>query len=311
VSDHESRGPGRAYRAFLAASLRRPGRAKSPWTDYYRSCLGLGDIPEFRVRALEGTRRAWMLWKVALSRLSDLRLKDASRAFLASAASSRPGDWIAQYRGAETLFCAGEAARAWRAAERGDAMARAAGRFPEALAWKAAMRLWSGDASASLALARRARRGGALYATGVGGAALVLLGRCEEAGPLFDERIASNYHVSETRIWKSEALRRRGRFDEAAAEAARSREGGGDPNFYSWVAEGLARAEGGDERGAAACLEKVPARVRRRVSRLTGARTPRRIFEEILRLSRGVRRSQHELALWLPERVVRPLFRRD
>lgn len=303
----------RLFDAFDRGARERP---RSPWPRFLRFALrhlsGATDgvaAPKADLEVLSrfpSKRYGWMRGLTGQHRLINQRdYAGAEKDFRAAAACSQPPDWTALCFLGETLLCRGrsrEALKAFSAACR----AAPAGSKADALAWEGEMRLWLGQPKRALDLLDEAVKQGAIYAEGWKGGALVLLGRYEEALSCLERAIERTPHDGESRTWRAEALLRSGQAREALAAAdlalERYRRYTG---FYLLAVRGLAQWALGQAEAPRQAARYIPRKTRDFVrARVPGSRgkTPRafaRLLEGALRLSRGVRRDRHELAIWM------------
>jgi tetratricopeptide (TPR) repeat protein len=176
------------------------------------------------------------------------------------------------------------------------------------LAWKAKLLLWIGRPAAALELLRLPAVRSSPEADLLGGAALCGLGRYAQALPVLARRSAAMPEELECRVWRMEALFRLGRPLEALDEARRA-----EPlnvfrqDLYFHVVRGLSRAAGDSlglrldynaVRQRAYLLDYLVGRQRRKLERYDDAYI-RGSLEAVLRLSRGVRRGNYEISIWL------------
>lgn len=284
----ERGGPEADWRA-VGRSLRG---VRGPWRAFYLGMLdgprGLGHFDGLP----RGGRYGWMQYGAAMKALFSGGFRRAIDSF-GVALRRAPADWRGHGYLAEAHACVDEPALALRQ------MARAAAAAPpperaQALAWQSELDLWLGDYETALARASRAAELGAPFAHGWKGAALLKLGRPAEAAAQLDRALAMYPHDDEARLWRAEARRELGRFEEALDDLA-----GVTRQHGVWILinRALARRALGDEAGMRADFAALPEAVARRLL-AADARLPEAL-EAGLRLGRGFRRGEYGQAVWL------------
>lgn len=240
-------------RALEAASRSSPS---DPWALAYRANLldwsGRAEEAAAEYARLEREREApFLLWLAGRWRLR-AGLAQAAADDLRRAADAFPRVWRLRCWTAEALLCAGRAEEAFGQFERA---ARDAHAPDPALAWQGEARLWVGDYDGALV----ALRAGAASPTAAcwTGAALLKLGRLEEAEAALEETVARCPWDAEALVWRAEARLRAGRFAQARADAQTALARSANP--WALVLEALSRR---------ACGERAaPARARARLRR--------------------------------------------
>ncbi|MBI3553371.1 MAG: tetratricopeptide repeat protein [Elusimicrobia bacterium] len=288
----------------LGALDRALKSAPGPWRQFYLGCLrgpeGLGHFDALP----SGARYRWMHCNAAKEALFSGSFRRAVRSFKI-ALRHEPMDWPARCFLAEAYVCLDEPAQARREMARGLQAAPETERA-QVHAWWGELELWLGDYEAALERSTRACSLGAPFAHGWKGAALLKLGRREEALAQLDRALRLYPNDAEARLWRAEAKRELGR----CREALRDLEGVSALSVWVLFNRALARRALGDEAGMIADFESLPKKVvdhvRRRIG-LPGARPldagqMSRILEAGLKLARGFRRDEYGQAVWLSRR---------
>jgi Flp pilus assembly protein TadD len=293
---------------------RQPGL---PWGRWFRRLLRrsfaldpkLAAEDTARLREASSTRYPWG-YDLGRDCLSAGDFAGAVAEFKKAVAYARNKDWLAQCSLGEALACSGRLDDAWRAFELAAAMVRGEATAGRVWAWHGSVLLWAGRYRRALVLLDRAvAEEDPRYAYGWRGAALFKLGRPAEALRSLSKGIALLPRDIETRIWRAEALLRLERLTDARREieaaAALNRF---EKNIYFHVVRGLISGRRGDARAmrrdhdAAEALHPEAFAFARRRARLRAEDRAERIeetLEAVLSLSRGLRRGDHELALWM------------
>lgn len=261
--------------------------APAPWRGFY---LG-GALPR-------GPRYRFMHYNAAMEALFSGSFRAAVRSFRV-ALRGRPVDWRAHGYLAEAYACVDEPSLARRE------MARACAAAPrleraQALAWRGELDLWLGHYDDALERTTRAAAGGSPFAHGWRGAALLKLGRREEALAQLDAALRLYPGDEEARLWRAEARRELGRFRESLADLELVTR-----QHRVWILfnRALAKRGLGDEAGMKADFEALPAEVAARAAFAAGPRAEiAEILEAGLRLGRGFRRGEYGQAVWLSRR---------
>ena len=285
----------------LARSLRTsPG----PWREFYLGSLG-GPKGLRHFDALpSGARYRWMHYNAAMEALFSCSFHAAIRWF--NIALRQPMDWRAHGYLAEAYVCVDRPEKARRE------MARGLDAAPEnekaqVYAWWGELELWLGDYARSLELTTRACAMGAPFAHGWKGAALLKLGRREEALAQLDAALRLYPNDEETLLWRAEAKRELGRFG-AALEDLKTP---GPRSIWVLFNSALAKHGLGDEAGMRSDFELLPAALIEHVRGGRGARVGApldvahmvRILESGLKMARGFRRSEYAQSVWLSRRA--------
>ncbi|MBI3298763.1 MAG: tetratricopeptide repeat protein [Elusimicrobia bacterium] len=272
----------RPYRAlFEAAFLENLGRegealaalsAKDPWTALARGRLLLNAAARHEEAA------------VCLAR------------------AAKAGLWKAEGWLAEIDLCRGRRTRAL--ARLGKVISRLEGAARgEALAWRAALRLWTGDARGALSDARGGGALGARFSACWEGAALFLLGDRAAAKRALDAALAVNPADREALVWRAELFRKAGRVAASRADLERALRLEARP-VWALVDLALLDAEAGDDARLwdrlLAMGPALNAWAPRGMDPLRlGPRRAVAILERGLKNARGLRRSERYLdPLW-------------
>lgn len=217
----EGRGRGVPASDALRRALAQAAPAGEPprWRRYWRAyLLRMDDRRDEALRELDGLGTlsgpgVWMGYVRGRLRLAAGGHRAAERE-LAAVGRGAPALWKAGFCRAEALLCLGrrrEAFAVMARALRGLSGVEAA----QALAWRAELRLWVGDARGAEADAGRGARGWARYALCWHGAAAAVLGRPRAAVERLDGALASMPDDPEALTWRGEAKRRLGDFSGA------------------------------------------------------------------------------------------------
>jgi len=247
---------------WLRSHLRalRPGHGlgeDDPWRIAYRGHLlriagrSAEARREFsRLERLAKGRDRFLLWIPGRAALLSGRPGPAA-SLLRSAAAAFPAAWRLKCWLGEALLCAGRPRRAWTEFE---AARTGAGDFSRssALSWQAEARLWIGDYGGCLDLLAHAQE--APTAIGWAGAALLKLGRRQEALGALEQACRRHPYDGEAAVWHAEALWRDGQTRAALREARRAFRANRNP--WALVLQALARQTPG-ARGARAVLGRL------------------------------------------------------
>jgi tetratricopeptide (TPR) repeat protein len=195
--------------------------------------------------AAHGPRYAWMRYYIAELLMRRADLYEPARAELDAVVKACPWLWEARFLRAELRWTLGEPRPlAGLDALEADGPSRSA-----LLAWRGALKLWTGraaDAVADLDAAAAVRNPDAPCWRG---GAEVVLGRLDAAVADLTTLLKGDPTDHEARVWRGEALRRLGRLDEARADLdqaiARS-----DGNLWAFANRALVRLAAGDLQGA-------------------------------------------------------------
>lgn len=270
--------------------------ARRPWLLFYRVVLkDPGALDDFDLAALPRDRYGWMYLMAGRFCLIEGSVPTAAR-WLTIAAERRPPDWRANAFLAEAQLVLGRREAAYAEMERARLVAPPADESL-LLAWRAAFDLWLGDYAQALALLNRACAAGSPHAYCWRGAALLKLGRAEEAVEALDLALSRFPGDLEAHLWRAEAKRALGLHAQALEDLRRPPLG-----FWVLVNRGLARAALGDLDGMKADHDALPKHVVERVRAALGPEPAgeARVLEECLRLARGWRREEYGQSLWLP-----------
>lgn len=303
--ERDNRPDREAPQTDLAALSRALRTAPGPWRGFYLGSLGgpkgLGHFDALPA----GGRYRWMHYNAAMEALFSGRFRRAVRSFHI-ALRHEPMDWRAHGYLSEAYACIDEPARARAQMARGLAAAPGSERA-QVYAWWGELELWLGGYARALALTTRACAMGAPFAHGWKGAALLKLGRREEALAQLDAALRLYPNDEEARLWRAEAKRELGRGREALEELKTV-----TLQHWVWVLfnRALAKRALGDERGMTSDFERLPPAVIAHVRRELGLRgsaplDPARtaeLLEAGLRLARGFRRGEYGQAVWLSRR---------
>lgn len=298
----------------LGRLIRREPR--SPWGYYFRLYYTILSYDEAygadrdreqllsdssKIESSPRGRYGWMRHELGRCRMNLRDFPGAVAAYRVAAASPLRPHWSTLCELAEAEMYAGDLDAALRAVDKGAALAPSPTDRDQCAGKKAKLLLWAGEYEGALAvLATIAGQGSAGPFYTWRGGALLKLGRVSEALATLDEGLAA-HPTPEARIWRVEALYRAGRHAEAIREAQPL----GKTNFMALAVAGLALGARGDLQESRRTIERIPEPVLRFVESRTGlAREktenyPRRALESILDLSRGVRLTAYETALWL------------
>lgn len=212
----EGRGRGVPASDALRRALAKAAPAGEPprWRRYWRTYLfRMDDRRDEALRELDGlgTLRGSAVWMGYIR--GRLRLAAgghlAAERELAAVARSAPALWKAAFCRAEALLCLGRRREAF-ASMAGALRGLSGVEESQALAWRAELRLWAGDARGAEADAGRGACGWARYALCWHGAAALVLGRPRAAIVRLDGALASMPDDPEALTWRGEAKRRLG-----------------------------------------------------------------------------------------------------
>ena len=312
--------PAPAFRALrdlwlegdLGDLSRAPGG--SPWTDFFASSQSWRRGED--LRALEQLSRAarapgcsWMRYYAAEILLRRLDLYAAARREIDAVLKDDPWLWEARCLGAEIGMALGEP-------RRGDPSPRGVppASRPAFLAWRGAIKLWSGRSAAAVKDLDAAAALGNLDARGWRGGARLLLGRRDEALADLTAVLDDDPKDPEALVWRGECHRLEGRAALARADLD-SAVGLSDSSVWAFVDRALLRLELGDVPGAKHDFARLaPARYVDAPDDGSGRDagrhefvepdlTPERmkeILESALRAARGCRRfDAHLNAAWM------------
>jgi len=287
----------------LALALKR---TKGPWRRFYLGCLG---EPGGFAALPSGRRYGWMHYGAAMDALFSGRFAQAVRSFNI-ALRRRPLDWRAHGYLAEAYACLDEPGLARRSMARAHAGASGPEKA-QALAWRGELDLWLGDYERAL---ERTTKSGSPFAHGWRGAALLKLGRREEALVQLDAALKLFPRDEEALLWRAEAKRELGRYREALDDLALVTR---QHRVWIYFNRALANRALGDEAAMKADFDSLPPEVVAHVRRALGlgGAGPRdneeraRILEAGLVLARGFRRGEYAQAVWLSRREGREASR--
>jgi tetratricopeptide (TPR) repeat protein len=308
-----------AFRAlrdiWLEGSLGELSRAPaSPWTELLlgsQEWRGVRDLAALKhlARAAAAPGFSWARYYVAEVLLRRLDLYALARRELDALHASDPWLWEARCLRAETLAALGAPAVADPSSRGVPAASR-----PAFLAWRGAIKLWTGRPAKALADLDEAARLGNLDARGWRGGACVLLGRPSAALPELGAVLADDPRDPEALVWRGEAFRLLGRRREARADldAALALS---DASVWALANRALLGLDEGDEAGARRDFARLaPARYRDVPDDGSGvdrgsyvyeepdlpAERLRALLEEALKAARGCRRfDAHLNAGWM------------
>lgn len=256
---------------------------RGPWLQFYRGLLGGERLLDAfdRLSAFPRDRYGWMYTMAGRLVLIGGSMPKAVE-LLKVATNQKPLDWRNHCLLGEAYLVLQRGREAY------EEMDRAALIVPPEnvgllLAWRGAFDLWTGEYARALAGLERACALGATHAFCWKGAALLKLGRIEEAVEALNITIQLYPGDIEAYIWRGEAKRMLGQYNEAIEDLSRS-----SPGVWALVNRSLAKTALGDSEGAAEDYEAIPKNVRERGS-----------LEEILSLARGWRREEYGQALWI------------
>lgn len=290
--------------AELAALERALGKAPpGPWLHYYRGSLkGPEALSHFeRLADYPAKRYGWMWFKAGLTALSAADFPRAAAWFKRSLAG-RPAEWRAHCFLAESFLCRGDDEAAFAA------MDRALKSVPEqergqVLAWRGAFELWLGRYERALVLLDEAESLGAQCAFCWKGAALLKLGRPIAAIAELDRGLAAYPLDFEAYVWRGEAKRELGLYQEALADLNEraSEVPSRTTPVWMWARfnRALVRKALGDTAGMIADFDAIPAFVIEHLRKVTGLDKREELLEAGLKLSRGFRRDEYRQAVWM------------
>lgn len=279
-------------------------RPRTPWLHYYRAEL-LGPekgMAHFEaIAAYPRKRYGWMFSKAGLAAHCAARFDVAARWFRI-ALGSKPADWRTNGFLAEAYVCLGRPQEA--IAEMDAALA---GAPPEdagqVLAWRGALDLWLGRYEEALARLEEACRLDAQCAFCWRAAALLKLGRPAEALAGLDETLARFPRDFEAYVWRGEAKRELGLYQEALKDLNEETivDEKREPPIWLWalVNRALVKAALGDAAGLRQDFDALPAYFTDYLRAKTGLEEPEALLKASLDLSRGFRREEYRQAIWM------------
>ncbi len=287
--------------------------SRSPWGYLFRWLLNRALKASYRemhsdVRKLSAfcaSKYGWLGAETGKHLLATADFAGAVVQLETAAVYARPVDWISRCQQAEALLCRGKLKSALSLF---DGLQDAAGAQAGGcvLAWKAKLLMWAGRYSAALKILRSAEVSSSPYVqtSVLRGAALLKLGCPNEALFFLTPRGSQSQQDLECSIWKIETFNQLGRHAEALEEARRAESlNASVHNLYFHAVRGLSRAAGGDVLGMREDYNAVRqrdhilnfmARQQRRLERYDDASILHSLVV-FLRLSKGVRASNHEL----------------
>ena len=295
--------------ALKAFSVKNPA---NPWPRFFRagllSNMGRGEeaIAETERLTKSEPKHHWMRHKHGELLLTNRRDYPAAEAEYAAALASVPGFWKARAALAEIALCRGDRARALTlSAELVEAL-------PERIkAWGRAawgkLLLWSGDYPAALVQLEAAVAAGIPYSRRHRGAALLLLGRLDEAAADLEEGLRQGVDA-EGLTWRGELRLARGDFKGAIEDLSAAIRMDGANSFWALADRALARGASGEPEGLWAdfksvrrdvldCFEKAAAVKADEPSKTAEARAA---LEAGLKLGRGVRvANEYLFPVWM------------
>ena len=316
--------PAPAFRAlrdlWLEGELGDLSRAPdSPWTGFFASSLSWRRGENLRaLELLAGAARApgfsWMRYYLAEILLRRLDLYALAGREIDLILASAPWLWEARCLGAEIGMALGAPRRAAPSSRGVPPASQAA-----FLAWRGALKLWSGRAAAAVADLDAAAARGNLDARGWRGGARLLLGRRAEALADLTAVLDDDPKDPEALVWRGECHRLEGRSARARADLDKAIELS-DASVWARVNRALLRLEDGDEAGARHDFARLaPARYQDAPDDGTGkdlglyvfddpVLPPERmkeVLESVLRAARGCRRfDAHLNAAWMRAAAV-------
>lgn len=295
--------------ALKAFSVKNPA---SPWPRFFRagllSNMGRGEeaIAETERLAKSEPKHHWMRHKHGELLLTNRRDYAAAEAEYAAALASVPGFWKARAALAEIALCRGDAPRALRlSAELVDALPERIKPWGRA-AWGKLL-LWRGDYAAALKQLEPAVSAGIPYSRRHRGAALLLLGRLEEAAPELEEGLRQGVDA-EGLTWRGELRRLSGDHKGAVEDLNAAIRMDGANSFWALADRALAKGAADDEAGLWADFKSVRRDVLDRFEQEAGAKADdpsktaeaRAILETGLKLGRGVRvANEYLFPVWM------------
>lgn len=310
MSDFEFMAAPEDYRAAVERSVSAYQRRhpRSPWGPYYRLVLNImtqrspGPVSGLRaILAAPARRYGWMRYEAGVA-LAEHDLAAAEREFKIAARFGAIPDWRALCRLSETRICLGDEIGSRQALARAE-RAVPAGDRKDFLAWKGEILLWAGRYRESLESSDRALQAGSELAPCWKGGALVCLGRWKEALDVLNKPGAGRPQDREHRLWKAEACYRLG-LTQAALEAIPVQYHPPAVDIYVAALKGLCLGRQGDEHGVRAEFSKLDVRLRAYLREKTGIRADSVVdllglLEALLKISRGVRRTNYETSAWM------------
>lgn len=183
------------------------GAKATAWGYYYRGFLrGERGLEDFRrLERFSSRRYGWMQGRAGQTCLQMGRYDEAVRR-LRRALRWRPADWRMHGYAAEALLCLGRREEAFREIDKAKESAPR-DEVGQALAWRAALDLWSGQYEEAFHEADWACALGAPYAYGWRGAARLKLGDARGALRLLEEGLRLYPNDAEAKVWRGEAQR--------------------------------------------------------------------------------------------------------
>lgn len=265
---------------YIARALKKldplvSSKAKLPWILYFRALMGDYD-PSRRaqtradleaLKAFPPRRYGWMRLKLAQTLYGERDFRAAAAEFSVAAAASEPGQWKALAMAAECFCRLGNREGCLRIARGLELLSppRQARHsdFGECWAVKGRLLLWLGLYEEALTALETAETHTSYDVPCWKGAALVMLGRCEEAIPSLDRALTFQFTPSfrEARLWRAQALLKLGRPREALADCEAA-VGDRNLNWHVHLLRALARRACGDAAGMREDFEELPDKVR-------------------------------------------------
>jgi tetratricopeptide (TPR) repeat protein len=307
--------PARYLKRGLAAASRLVKAApSSPWAAYfhlyYYAHAHWNFLPSERKVILSDCRRlkglssgayGWMLFESGSYHMGLSEFRAAVEDFKTAVGASEPPSWRAQSALAEAWFYCGDLKKALGAAAKAQTMAPNAAAREECFAAQAKVLLWAGEYAAALEALKGISPDSSLRDFyWIEGGALVKLGRFPQALEVLERGLA-RFPEEDARVWRLEALYRTGRIDEMLVEA----EAIPEKNVYRIALLALRCAARGDLAGMSGQFALLPPEMVRYVAQRLGIEPggsearQQAVIEGLLSLSRGVRRSGNQVALWM------------
>jgi tetratricopeptide (TPR) repeat protein len=293
VAKREYTNWARYYRAIYRRSM-----FQHRWGEKW-GALALDDFSF--IRQASPKRYGWMSLEAAKTFLDKGEMKQALRAFQSVVKASQPPYWMALCHVGELYVCLGQKEKALKSFMQAELVAPDISKG-DVIAWKGEMLLWMGEYSVALSILFDGVNRGAQYAHGWIGAALLKLGKPEEALGHLDRAVQVSPWDAESRCWRAEALLTLGLIQKALMEANEALRvyNSGTP-IFPMVLRGLAYDALGDHRRAAQDLQAIALNVRTEVCRRRGLKSSdvAGVLRAILELSRGARREGYVATIWL------------
>ncbi|MFH2203060.1 MAG: tetratricopeptide repeat protein [Elusimicrobiota bacterium] len=287
--------------ALHALAAKRP---RSPWPRFFAGALlchmgrGWEGLALLDAAPQPRGRGGWMRCAAGFQRLHLGLYRDAAADFTA-ALKFLPGAWWAWCFLAETHLCAGDAARAQKDMVRAEKSAPDAAARGEILAWWGEILLWQGRYKEALC---RLEATGSAYAACWRGAALMQLGRNDEALAALDRALTPGARDPEALVWRGELRRRLGRHKESLTDLDQAVQLGG--GSWALVNRALTRRRLGDQAGMwrdfAAVPDELVGHAAAHSRRPWDADGAAALLERLLKSARGVRRTDRYVSpVWM------------